>query len=96
MQQRQSAGIMNKAKSKDSSEADTMRAEYDFDKMRVYRRGPGRRRQSDTDVLHVTIDDDVSRVFPDAAAINEALRLLIRQKRRGVGGHEALNQRSRS
>ena len=96
MQQRQSAGIMNKAKSKDSSEADTMRAEYDFDKMHVYRRGPGRRRQSDTDVLHVTIDDDVSRVFPDAAAVNEALRLLIRQKQRGVGGHEALNQRSRS
>ncbi len=61
---------MKKAKSKDLSEAHTMRGEYDFRKMRVYRRGPGRRR-SDTDVLHVTIDDDVRSVFPDAAAVNE-------------------------
>ena len=94
MQQRQSAGIMNKAKSKDSSEADTMRAEYDFTKMRVYRRGPGRSR-SETEVLHVTIDDDVRHVFPDAAAVNEALRLLIRLGRDGVQAHETFNQRSR-
>ena len=85
---------MRKGKSKNSSEADTVRAEYDFKKMRVYRRGPGRRR-SETDVLHVTIDDDVRRVFPDAASVNEGLRLLIRLGRDGVKAHEALNQRSR-
>ena len=70
-----------------------MRPEYDFKKMRVYRRGPGRSR-SETDVLHVTIDDDVRRVFPDASAVNEGLRLLIRLSRDGAQGHETLNQRS--
>ena len=94
MQLRESAMLMKKAKAKDLSEADTMRGEYDFRKMRVYRRGPGRRR-SETDVLHVTIDDDVRSVFPDAAAVNEALRLLIRLSRDGVKTHEALNQRCR-
>ena len=84
---------MKKTKSKNSSEADTMRAEYDFTKMRVYRRGPGRNR-SETEVLHVTIDDDVRRVFPDAAAVNEGLRLLIRLNRDGIKTHETLNQGS--
>ena len=93
MRLRESAMLMKKAKSKDLSEADTMRGEYDFRKMRVYRRGPGRLR-SETDVLHVTIDDDVRSVFPDAAAVNEGLRLLIRLSRDGVKTHEALNQRS--
>ena len=87
---------MKKGKSKASSQADTMRAEYDFKSMSVYRRGPGRRRQSGTEVLHVTIDDDVRREFPDATAVNEALRLLIRLKRRDVRAHEALDQRLRS
>ena len=86
---------MKKGKSKSSSEADTMRAEYDFRNMRVYRRGPGRH-QTETEVLHVTIEDDVRHVFPDAAAVNEALRLLIRLGRDGVKANEALNQRSRS
>ena len=85
---------MKKGKSKDLSEADTMRDEYDFRKMRVYRRGPGRRR-SET-VLHVTIDDDVRCVFPDAAAVNEGLRLLIRLNRDDVKTHETLNPRSQS
>jgi hypothetical protein len=72
-----------------------MRPEYDFTKLRVYRRGPGRRR-SQTDVLHVTIDDDLRDVFPDATAVNEALRLLIRLGRDPANPHETLNQRSRS
>ena len=79
---------------KSNSEADTMRVEYDFSKMRVYRRGPGRRRSA-PDVLHVTIDDDVRSVFPDAASVNEGLRLLIRLGRDGVTADEALNQRPR-
>jgi len=85
--------IMKKGRSKDSSEADTMRSEYDFKKMRVYRRGPARSR-SENDVLHVTIDDDVRRIFPDATAVNEGLRLLIRLGHESVEVHETLDQRS--
>ncbi len=84
---------MKKGRSKNSPESDTMRAEYDFTKMRVYRRGPGRRQ---SEVLHVTIDEDVSQVFPDAGAVNEALRSLIRPERGGLNADEALNQRSQS
>lgn len=83
---------MKKAQFEDSSEADTMRAEYDFKTMRVYRRGAARRKPN-TEVLHVTIDDDVREVFPDATAVNEALRYLIRIAEHIVNKHETLNQR---
>ena len=81
---------MNKERSKKPSEADTMRAEYDIKSMPVYRRGHGRR-QSETDVLHVTIDDDLRSVFPDAVAVNEALRFLVRLGERPVNAHETLD-----
>lgn len=86
---------MKKGQPKDSSEADTMRVEYDFSAMRVYRRGQGRRR-SGKEVLHVTIDDDVRGAFPDAAAVNDALRMLIRLSQQSANRHETLDQRSRS
>ena len=86
---------MKKEGRKDSSELDTMREEYDFKTMRVYRRGRGRR-QLPAEVLHVTIDDDVRRAFPDAEAVNEALRVLMRAGQQTVSDHETLNQRSRS
>jgi len=52
------------------SEPDTMRAEYDF---RAGERGKYARRYAEgTNV--VVLDPDVAAVFPDAAAVNRALR----------------------
>jgi len=50
-----------------------MRPEYD---MRDAVRGKYARRFP-KDVVMVTLDPDVAAVFPDAAAVNEALRLLL-------------------
>ena len=53
---------------------DNMRPEYALDKLRVRRLGPGRERFGEV----VRLAPDVARVFPDADAVNEALRFLIR------------------
>ena len=83
---------------KDRSEEDTMRDEYDFTTMRVYKLGPGykKRQTSDTESLHVVIDDDVREMFPDSAAVNEALRFLIRVARNNANKNETINQRPRT
>ena len=52
---------------------DALRPEYDFTKLAVVARGPGRQRGET-----VTLAPDVARVFPTAEAVNEALRFLIR------------------
>jgi hypothetical protein len=52
---------------------DEMRAEYDFSNAvrgKYVKRFP-------RDVVMVTLAPDVAAVFPDAAAVNEALRLLL-------------------
>ena len=53
---------------------DELRPEYDLSTLRV--RKLGRRRKSFGDV--VKLDPDVAGAFPNADAVNEALRFLIR------------------
>ncbi len=52
---------------------ETLRPEYDFSKLTVVSRGPGRAKGGS-----VEIAPDVAAVFPTAEAVNEALRFLIR------------------
>ena len=58
---------------KDESQ-DDLRPEYDFSTLRVRKLGPGRKSFGDV----VKLDPDVVSVFPNADAVNEALRFLIR------------------
>jgi hypothetical protein len=53
---------------------DDLRPEYDFLKLRVVNRGPGRKAPA----INVQLADDVAQAFPDSRAVNEALRFLIR------------------
>jgi hypothetical protein len=53
---------------------DDLRPEYDFLKLRVVARGPGRKVPTPT----VQLAEDVAQAFPDSQAVNEALRFLIR------------------
>ena len=53
---------------------DELRPEYDFSALRVRKLGP--RRKSFGDVIK--LDTDVAGTFPNAEAVNEALRFLIR------------------
>ena len=53
---------------------DELRPEYDLRALRVRKLGPGR--QSFGDVVRLA--PDVVRAFPDADAVNQALRFLIR------------------
>ncbi|MCC7019666.1 MAG: hypothetical protein IT332_07920 [Ardenticatenales bacterium] len=63
-------------------EEDTLRPEYDLTDLRVRRLGPDRQRFGDV----IRLDPDVAAVFPDAGAVNEALRFLIRITRdRDIG-----------
>ncbi|MGH8652647.1 MAG: hypothetical protein ACREYE_10975 [Gammaproteobacteria bacterium] len=52
---------------------DELRPEYDLRSLRVRRVGPGRKSFGDL----VRLEPDVAEVFPDAEAVNEALRSLI-------------------
>jgi hypothetical protein len=54
---------------------DEVRPEYDFRELQVAARGPKRRAPSQSSI---NLDPDVAEVFPDSAAVNEALRFLIR------------------
>ncbi|MCM3902292.1 MAG: hypothetical protein ND866_11345 [Pyrinomonadaceae bacterium] len=53
---------------------DELRPEYDLGSLRVRKLGPGRKRFGDV----VRLEPDVADVFPDADAVNQALRFLIR------------------
>ena len=60
---------------KDESELeDELRPEYDLRALRVRRLGAGRRRFGDV----IRLEPDVADAFPDADAVNQALRFLIR------------------
>ena len=52
--------------------------EYDFSKMRLVARGPGRKTPQ-AELVHLA--PDVAQAFPDEESVNEALRLLIRLAR---------------
>jgi len=58
----------------DLDSEDTMRPEYDFSNA-VRGKYAGRIRQ---DAVMVVLAPDVAKVFPDADAVNEALRLLMK------------------
>jgi hypothetical protein len=53
---------------------DELRPEYDLRTLRVRKLGLGRKRFGDV----VRLEPDVAEAFPDANAVNEALRFLIR------------------
>ena len=53
---------------------DELRAEYDLRSLRVRKLGPGRKSFGGV----IRLEPDVAEVFPDAEAVNEALRFLIR------------------
>jgi hypothetical protein len=57
-----------------SEVSDELQPEYDLRSLRVRRPGPGRRGFGDT----IRLEPDVAEIFPDADAVNEALRFLIR------------------
>ena len=63
----------------ESEEEDDLRPEYDFSKMKGGVRGKYvERYREGTNV--VLLDPDVAAAFPDAKAVNDALRLLLREK----------------
>ena len=64
---------------KTSEMEDYLRPEYDFSKLTVVARGPGRRKPSETTV---TLANDVAKMFPTSDAVNETLRLVIRAMKR--------------
>ena len=53
---------------------DELRPEYDLSTLRVRKLGPGRKSFGDV----IKLDPDVAGAFPNAEAVNEALRFLIR------------------
>ena len=53
---------------------DDLRPEYDLRNLRVRKLGPDRKSFGDV----VRLEPDVTEAFPDANAVNEALRFLIR------------------
>lgn len=57
---------------------DDLRTEYDLKSLRVRKLGPGRKEFGGTTVQ---LEPDVAEMFPNADAVNEALRFLIRATR---------------
>jgi ribosomal 50S subunit-associated protein YjgA (DUF615 family) len=53
---------------------ESLRPEYDLRSLRVRKLGPGRKAFGDV----IKLEPDVADVFPDADAVNQALRFLIR------------------
>jgi hypothetical protein len=72
-----------------SDAADEPRPEYNLKDLRVRRLGPARKGFGGS---VIRLEPDVAEVFPDADAVNEALRFLIRVTREnklhanGIGG----------
>jgi len=74
----------------ESEEEDDLRPEYDFSQMKGGVRGKYvERYREGTNV--VLLDPDVAAAFPDAKAVNDALRLLLREK-----GRRSLQNRERT
>jgi hypothetical protein len=71
----------------ESEKDDDLRLEYDFSQMKGGVRGKYvERYREGTNV--VLLDPDVPAAFPDAKAVNDALRLLLQEK----GGHLLQNR----
>ncbi len=65
-------------KKDDSEFQDDLRSEYDLKSLRVRRLGPGRKGFGHD---LVRLEPDVAELFPNADAVNEALRFLARVTR---------------
>jgi hypothetical protein len=63
----------------ESKEEDDLRPEYDFSQMKGGVRGKHVEQYREGTNL-VVLDPDVAAAFPDAKAVNDALRLLLREK----------------
>ena len=63
----------------ESEDEDDLRPEYDFSQMKGGVRGKYIERYREGTNL-VLLDPDVAAAFPDAKAVNDALRLLLREK----------------
>ena len=69
----------NLMKKVESEEDDDLRPEYDFSQMKGGMRGKYVERYREGSNL-VLLDPDVAAAFPDAKAVNDALRLLLEEK----------------
>lgn len=67
---------------------DELRPEYDLRDLRVRKLGPGRKRFDDV----IRLEPDVADAFPNAEAVNEALRFFIRVTKEN---HGALDTKQR-
>ena len=65
---------------------DKLRPEYDLASLRVRKLGPGRKSFAGQ---VIRLEPDVAAVFPDADAVNEALRFLIRITKQNQPLHES-------
>jgi hypothetical protein len=63
----------------ESDEEDDLRPEYDFSQIKGGVRGKYVQRYREGSNL-VLLDPDVAAAFPDAKAVNDALRLLLNEK----------------
>ena len=68
---------------KDELEQDDLRPEYDFSRMKDGVRGKYVDRYREGTNL-VLLDPDIAAAFPDAKAVNEALRLLLASRQRSL------------
>lgn len=66
-------------KNVESEEEDDLRPEYDFSQMKGGVRGKYAERYRQGTNL-VLLDPDIAAAFPDAKAVNDALRLLLHEK----------------
>jgi hypothetical protein len=69
----------NHMKKIETQEEDDLRSEYDFSQMRGGVRGKYAERYREGTNL-VLLDPDVAAAFPDAKAVNDALRQLLQEK----------------
>ena len=74
-------------KNSDQKSEDELRPEYDFSKLRVVARGPGRK--APPSGVTVQLAPDVAEAFPDAESVNEALRVLIQAAHRTARRRQA-------
>ncbi|WP_367268241.1 hypothetical protein [uncultured Thiohalocapsa sp.] len=64
-----------------AQQEDDLQPEYDLRRLRVRKFGPGRKAFPDHGVL---LNPGVAAMFPESAAVNEALRFLMRVTREGA------------
>jgi hypothetical protein len=69
-------------KKNEAEAVDDLRPEYNLKSLRVRKLGPGRKSFGGV----IRLEPDVAEVFPDADAVNEALRFLIRIAKENKAG----------